>query len=598
MITTLLQYLSTIVRYFAMHKFIASVALAALAGGGYWAYASYVSSDGETRYVLGAVERGTIVASISASGQVAASDQVDVKTKAAGEVISVSGKAGQKVSQGQLLASLDATAARRAVVDAEIAVEEARLNLEHDTLQAPIDFKTLQQNVDRAKRDLEDAYEDGYTALSDAYTKLPDVITGADSVLYDYDINQSSQNISAYKNLFVNTVGDDSPTVNALAKGAEDDYKAARDAYAEASLEFRTLTRSSSPESIAGAMARSKNVAALLAKAVASEGNLIDMVIDILDRRDWTIDSDITAAQTSVRTYITSANSVLSSLSAADKSAETARDAVTDAEHALELASVGNPSGDNPFDLKLLQNTLRQKEAALLDARQALADTQVRAPFSGTLASMTLKRGDTVSSGATVGTMISDQKIAQPSLNEVDAALVAMGDKATLTFDAVEDLTLTGEVVEIDSIGTVSQNVVSYKIKIAFDSQDVRIKPGMTVNASIQIDTRQDVLVVPSSAVRTQNEASTVQVFDPELRDVGGSQGIMTDATPRQVPVEVGISDDTNVEIISGLSEGQQIVVRTMTGTAANSGAQTQGTGAARGGGFGGPPGGAVFIGR
>ena len=242
-----------------------------------------------------------------------------------------------------------------------------------------------------------------------------------------------------------------------------------------------------------------------------------------------------------------------------------------------------------------MQNTLKQKQAALADARLALADTQVRAPFGGTLASFTAKRGDSVSNGATVGTMISEQKIAQLSLNEVDVAHVQIGDKATLTFDAIEDLTLTGKVAEIDSIGTVSQNVVSYKVKIGFDTQDARVKPGMTVNASIQIDTKQDVLVVPSSAVKTQNGVSYVQSFEPELSATSGPQGVTSDATPRQIRVEIGISDDTNVEIVSGLNEGQQIIVRTITGTATSNTIPTQNTGGQRGGGFSGPPGGAVI---
>ena len=71
-------------------------------------------------------------------------------------------------------------------------------------------------------------------------------------------------------------------------------------------------------------------------------------------------------------------------------------------------------------------------------------------------------------------------------MNEVDAAKISVGNKTTLTFDATEDLTLTGKVAQIDTIGTVEQGVVSYKVKIAFDTQDERIKPGMTANASIQ----------------------------------------------------------------------------------------------------------------
>ncbi|MEK7069158.1 MAG: efflux RND transporter periplasmic adaptor subunit [Patescibacteria group bacterium] len=587
------KFFSTVRRYLFTHKVILLVVLALIAGGGYWAYTKYTSTDGETRYVLGVVEKGTIVASISASGQVAASDQVDVKTKSAGEIVSVSVKAGQKVAQGQLLAYIDSVAAERAVVDAGLAVEEAQINLEHDTLQAPIDYKTLQQNVEKARRDLNDLYEDIYVSISRAFVDLPDVMTGMDDILYGENIGGTSQNISAYQNLFISTTfGDSGQIIKTFTTRAEEDYKTARTAYNSATLEFKKLIRASSPADMEAMLSRARSMSVFVAQAATSEVNMNDTVVDLLTKHNRTVSGAIMSAQTSSRSYLTTANSVLSSLTTTQKNLQSAKDIVTDADHALELASVGNPSGTNPFDLKLLQNTLKQKQAALADAKLALADHSIRAPFAGILAVVTVKRGDGVSSGATVGTLISDQKIAQLSLNEVDVAHVEIGDRATFSFDAIEDLTLTGKVVEIDSVGTVSQNVVSYKMKIGFDTQDTRVKPGMTVNASIQTDTRQDILLVPSSAVKTQNDVSVVQMFEPALANTDSSQGALSETAPRQVEVTIGIADDTNVEIRSGLEEGQQIVTRIITRTATTNIAPAANGGGNRGG-FGGPGGGA-----
>jgi multidrug efflux pump subunit AcrA (membrane-fusion protein) len=200
---------------------------------------------------------------------------------------------------------------------------------------------------------------------------------------------------------------------------------------------------------------------------------------------------------------------------------------------------------------------------------------------------------------ATLATLVTPQQIAKLSLNEVDAAKVKVGDKATLTFDAIDSLTLTGTVAQIDAAGTVSQGVVSYSIDIAFDTQDTRIKPGMTVNATIQTDTKQDVLMAPSGAVKTVNGTSYVQAFTPALAETGGPSGVTSDTPPGMIEVTTGISDDTNIEIVSGLTEGQQIVTRTTaagakTGTV-TSGARTTGTGV-RTGGFAAPAGGATFI--
>ena len=177
-----------------------------------------------------------------------------------------------------------------------------------------------------------------------------------------------------------------------------------------------------------------------------------------------------------------------------------------------------------------------------------------------------------------MATLITKKQIAALSLNEVDAAKIQLGDNAMLTFDAVPDLTLTGKVVELDPVGTVSQGVVTYTAKIGFDSQDSRIKPGMSVNADIQTAVHQDALTVPSTAIKTQNGQTYVQAFVPALAvgtstkasgTTSASAGVVSATAPKLIPVTTGISDTTNTEIVSGLTAGQQIVTKTITGTAA-----------------------------
>jgi len=222
----------------------------------------------------------------------------------------------------------------------------------------------------------------------------------------------------------------------------------------------------------------------------------------------------------------------------------------------------------------------------------------VTAPFAGTIAAVPVNRFDQASSGTTLATLITNAQYADLSVNEVDAAKIQLSQKVTLTFDAIPDLTLTGTVAQIDSVGTVTQGVVSYDVKISFDTQDTRVKSGMTVNATIQTAVDQNVLVVPLSAVKTQGSTSYVQVFNPPLASSTASnpnQGVLTAQTPVNVPVTVGISDNTNTEITSGLVDGQQIVVRTTTSgsTPSAASAATTRTG---GGGFGGGGGGAIRI--
>jgi HlyD family secretion protein len=171
-----------------------------------------------------------------------------------------------------------------------------------------------------------------------------------------------------------------------------------------------------------------------------------------------------------------------------------------------------------------------------------------------------------------VATIVSAKKIADISLNEVDVSKISVGNKATLTFDAIEGLNISGEVTEIDQVGTVTQGVVTYNVKIVFDTDDIRIKPGMSVSAAIITEVKSNVLTVPNGAIKSSGGTSYVLVFDPPLAaGTSGPVGIASALAPIEKTVEVGTSNDTETEILSGISEGQQVVSRTISATAASS---------------------------
>lgn len=563
----LTQWFSAIKKYAFAHKFISVVAVLLVLGGGWWVYGRATAPSAETRYVLGSVEKGTIVSSISASGQVSASNQVDIKPKVSGDIVWLGMKVGMNVSAWQALATIDDTDARQTVTNAELDLKDSQLTLQKNTSQAPIDFQNSKDAVTKAEQDIADAYENMYSTVSDAYITLPGVMTEADGLLHDFDISSNANNASAYQNLFISSDDSIQRTVRTLANRAEDDYASARAAYTKTYADFKTLSRNSSSAQIGQALTDTQQTTKLISQALSSEVNLIDSVVDIQGQLSRTVSSSITVQQTSAHTQLTTTNSVLSKLSSQVTSIQSAQQALKTAQQALAIASIGNPDGSTSFDLELQKNDVAKKEAALAAAKQALADHVVRAPFAGVLAAVNVQAYDTASTGSVVATLITNRRIAELSLNEVDAAKIKVGDKATLTFDAIDNLSLTGSVAELSTIGAVTQGVVSYTVKIAFDSQDERVKPGMTVNAAIITDVHQDVLTVPTSAVKTQGGISYVQVFTPPLVDTGETQGVPSITLPNQVEVTVGLSSDSAVEIVSGLTEGEQIVIRTVSGT-------------------------------
>ncbi len=208
-------------------------------------------------------------------------------------------------------------------------------------------------------------------------------------------------------------------------------------------------------------------------------------------------------------------------------------------------------------------------DTALADYRNAQADAAKRkavAPISGTINEINIKNGDDLS--RTSGTSDTNAPIiigdletlkASVSVNEVDVARISVGQKAMVKFDALEEMTVSGKVEKIDALGQVEQGVVSYDVTISFDTLDEKIKPQMSVTASIITDTKQGVLIVSSSAVKSDQSENYVEV----LKD--------RQASPERKAVEIGQSNDTQTEITSGIETGEQVVIQTIDSNSATS---------------------------
>jgi HlyD family secretion protein len=579
------------VRKFAIsHKILSAFGLIVVLGGGYYIHAKAASGSAETRYVLTTVQKGTIISSLSGSGQVSTTNKVDVKAKVSGEITWVAVQPGQAVKAGQALAAIDSKDAKAAVAQAEASLAQAQLQYQKDQVSAPIDYQKTLDDLESAKEDLASTFNDTFNSLSDTYLDLPSIMTDTQNALYGYDLasGASMWNIDYITGIF-NSREDARQTVAALSQSAVSDYKTARSEYDASLLSYKTISRTSSQDDIEKILDQSIDTVTDIAQALQSELNLFSGLSDLASTYNMKVPSAVTTIQTNIRSDLSSVNASLSKLISQKKAITSAKQAITNGQNTITLLKVGNESGTNPISLQMEKNSLDKQIQDLADLKADLAEYTIVAPFAGTVSAVTAKVGD---DAGTIATIMTNQQVAQLSLNEVDAAKIKPGQKATLTFDAIDGLSLTGTVSSIDPVGTVSQGVVSYTAQIAFDTQDDRVKPGMTVNATVQSDVHQDVLYVPTTAVKTANGQSYVLAFQTPLAETGGTGGVASAIAPMQIPVTVGISDDTDIEILSGLAEGQQVVSRTITGTAAATGATgarttTGAAGGARGG-FGG----------
>ena len=622
-------------KFFGNHRFISAIIIGVLIGGSYWGYKILTNKKGEMRYVLAAVEKGTLITSVSGSGQISASNQVDIKPKVSGDVLSVDMKNGQEVKAGDVLIRLDTKDVYKTIRDAQSNLENAQLSLEKlkqpasdysiwqaqnalDSAKHNLDklklsqetaIQTAQQTIQKDQDNMDKAVEDALNTITNVFLGLPTITTKLNDILYGNEISDGELTVTHGQNNIVALAS----SVSALNQeklqifqaSAENDYKIARSKY-DVNLEnYNKVTRYSNQATIESLLTETIETVKAVAQAAKSENSFLGAWVDYRSQQKWPVFVKVKDYQAGLSANIGQANNYLSSLLSIETSLEDSRESVASSRKDLDEMEQNNPfdlataeatikdkkvfladllAGADVLDIKSQELSIDQKQDALADAREKLVDYTVRAPFDGVLIVNTdIKLGDPLGASTAVATIITKQRIAEISLNEVDVAKIKVSQKVNLTFDAVSDLNLTGIVAEVDPLGTATQGVVSYNIKIIFDAQDDRVKPGMSVTASIITDVRQDVLMVPNAAIKSQGSTNYVEVLADELAtnqlsaSALSSSGITSATPPKQQAVEIGLSNDSMTEIISNLQIGDRVVTRTIAPTTSQSQATTQG---------------------
>ncbi len=590
-----MTYLQKIKLFAIAHKIWSGIIVLAVAGAAWWGYGVLFPTATQTHYVMGTVASSTIVASISESGQVSTSNSVSIQPQVSGTITWVGAKAGQTVRAGQALATIDNTSAAQAIKDAKKTLAADQLQYQQSTAQAPVSYQNDVTALATAKTSLQDTYNTTFNDLSNTYLDLPTVVSGANSILYGYDLSstKSQWNLDVLTGYFGSL--EDTTAVIKFQTKAKADYATANSQYTTAVAAYKLATRTSSNSELDTLLAQTTTMTTAVAQALQSELNFLGAVSDLAQTYNIKLPTAFTTLQTSARTYLSTTNGDLTTLLADKKAIDAGKQTITNDQQTVTLDQVGNPDGTNPISLQISKNSIEKEQEDIANQEADLAKYTIVAPFAGTLSAVSAQVGNSAS--GSLATIISNTEIVDLSVNEVDAAKIKLGDKATLTFDAIDGLTLTGTVASINSVGTVSAGVVSYAVEISFDTQNAQIKSGMTVNATIQTGVHQNTLVVPSSAVKTQSGQSYVLAFTPAISaadiTAAGTAGIVSTTAPSMVPVETGLSDNTNVEILSGLTAGQQIVVSTKTGSATTKTTAAAATSRTSGGGA---PGGAAVI--
>ena len=213
--------------------------------------------------------------------------------------------------------------------------------------------------------------------------------------------------------------------------------------------------------------------------------------------------------------------------------------------------------GDDLEDqLQNAADSLRNAELSMENTQKQLENYTITSPISGTIIDKEYKAGDTVESGKTLCTIYDLSYLEMTlSIDELDISTVEVGQAVQITADAVEGKTFTGTVTKVSVAGTTSGGITSYPVTVRIDEAD-ELLPGMNVDAEIVLEEAADTLAIPSSAV-TRGSGNTSLVL--VTQDSPSAANAVEQGAPEgyaYVQVETGISDDSYVQILSGLQEG------------------------------------------
>ena len=328
------------------HKVIFIIFLCLLAVGGYFGYQKIKPTEAAIRYVSEAAKKGILISSVSGTGQVSASNQVEIKPKATGVITGLYAKNSQEFKEGGLIAQIDSRTAASKVSEAKASLDNAKLDLE--TLLAPADPYTLLQaenslsdaqdslaklkinqtnnyqtaldDKSKAENDLAKSYEDAYNSVASTFLDLPDTISGLYSILFSTEVSDSevlltsNSNNDALASTFASADYQKRSVYESYADTADTYYRAAKTAYDNTYDSYKVTDRYSTKTDIENLLADTLETVKKMTDAIKSEINMFDFWIEYRTNKNLSIFTKVSDYQSNLSSYTSKINSHLSEL--------------------------------------------------------------------------------------------------------------------------------------------------------------------------------------------------------------------------------------------------------------------------------------------
>ena len=230
------------------------------------------------------------------------------------------------------------------------------------------------------------------------------------------------------------------------------------------------------------------------------------------------------------------------------QSAKAALDKAKEPARSFDVDQVEAQVSQASLQLDNARTAQKLAELQAQSAKRKLEQATLTAPKDGVLSALTAKVGE-MTSGQPVATLVDDSKLhIDITVDEIDVAKVKVGQDVVVTLDALAGTELRGKVERISPTSTTINGVVSYVVRVVLTQTSANLRTGMTANASIVLDKRENALVAPNWAIRRDRQTSKSYLT------------IKNGDKTSEVEVQVGLKNETFTEILGGASEGQVVV--------------------------------------
>jgi len=489
-----------------------------------WLFFKYFSSD-KASVLTFPVTRGNITETVKVRGEAVSQKEFDLGFVSGGTVAAIFTNEGAIVKEGDTLIKLDTTSYELEANKLSAVLSQKKLNLEKILAGYTVeDVAVTKVKAANAEQSLADKNQILKDYLNDSYTKANNAIGVYVDQFFD---NPRTSNVNL--NITVS------------------------DARLEANLENSRIkigANFTAWQSLLAGLTDDN-----LADNAETVGKYLTEIRDFLDQLAVVVNALSTSSSvtaTTISTYRSDISSARTAINAATNNLTAALEGVRDAESALTLAEseLGlKTAGSRVEDVATARAQVAEAESDLASARDKIRKATLTAPVEAKVMKINIKRGETLAAGESAIILATSQNKIQADVSELDIVKIPEegGAETSVEFDAFPTLKFVGKVVSIEPKEIVKDEDTYYRVNFYFEAGTAPIRSGMSADLEVKIAEKTGILIIPDYAIYQKDGKDFVKV------EIDGKE--------TEVEVTTGISDGESTEIISGLSEGQVVIV-------------------------------------